>query len=113
MTFDKLKERWQQRGRERERDNAARRAALRAVAPAVFARYGIKRAVLFGSLAEGRSRPGSDVDLLVMPLPATEFWEFWRDLEEAVGKPVDLLTDTDDPVLVKKILERGEVIYEA
>lgn len=113
MTFDKLKKRWQERERQRERENAVRKADLRAAAPAVFARYGVKKAVLFGSLAEGRSRSGSDVDLLVMPLPASEFWAFWHELEDAVGKPIDLLTDTDDPTMVKKILDRGEVIYEA
>lgn len=78
----------------------------------VFQKYYISKVVLFGSSAENRSRPDSDIDLLVSPLSADNYWDFIRELENIVGLPVDVYTDADDELFVKKILERGEVIYE-
>jgi predicted nucleotidyltransferase len=68
--------------------------------------------VLFGSTTENRSRPDSDIDLFVQPLAGVDYWDFIRELEDTVGFLVDVYTDTDDEVFVKKILERGDVIYE-
>lgn len=112
-TFDKLLQRWdseQQAARERARE--LRRRVAEDARP-VFERYGVERALLFGSVAEGRCREGSDVDLLVFPLPAEYYASCWRELEDAVGAPVDLHTDAEDPVFVRKILERGEIVYAA
>ena len=52
------------------------------------------------------------VPIFVRPLPGDDYWDFIRELADTVGIPVDVYTDTDDAVFVKKILERGEVIYE-
>ncbi len=68
--------------------------------------------VLFGSAAENRSRTDSDIDLFVRPLKGDNYWDFIRELEDALDLPVDVYTDTDDEIFVKKILERGEVIYK-
>jgi predicted nucleotidyltransferase len=78
----------------------------------VFVKYGIQKAVLFGSLADRRFQKSSDVDIFVAYLPNEKFYDFKRELENAVALPIDLYTDKDDPVFVKKILTRGEVIYE-
>lgn len=48
-----------------------------------------------------------------MPLAQEEYWNFRRELEEALGYPLDLHTQADDPTLVAKILERDEVVYDA
>jgi predicted nucleotidyltransferase len=112
MRFDKLKE---SRTAERQRraDLAAgRRQRLVAGGRPVFERYGVRKVVLFGSVADSRCRPTSDLDVLVVPLPTSDYWKFRHDLEEAVGSPVDLYTDDDDPIFVRKILSRGEVVYE-
>lgn len=78
----------------------------------VFKKYNIKKAVLFGSVADGRSRETSDVDILVMPLPNQAYWDFMSDLEQSLECFVDVYTQEDDPEFVEKILARGEVVYE-
>ena len=61
----------------------------------VLAQYPVKRAALFGSAARGDTTESSDVDVLVEFLPNTRGLEFFGlrlDLEEALGRSVDLLT---------------------
>lgn len=112
-TFGRLLARWHaQEEAARSRARELRQRVLEDARP-VFERYGIERAVLFGSVAEGHCRESSDVDLLVMPLRAEDYGACWRELEDAVGGPVDLHTDGEDPVFVQKILSRGETVYAA
>lgn len=109
MTFEKLKISWRLQTLERQREAEARRARLTEAGP-VFERFGIRKVVLFGSMAGGRSAVGSDIDL---PLAGAENWDFKRALEEALTYPVDLYTQDDDPIFVNKILTRGQVVYES
>jgi predicted nucleotidyltransferase len=110
--FEKLKESRERKRQERKlRADALRRNLVQKAAP-IFRKYGIRRVVLFGSVAEGRCRTDSDLDLFVCPLSNELYWSFWRELEDALELPVDLHTQADDPVFVKKILERGETVYE-
>ena len=59
-------------------------------------RYGVARLEVFGSFAEGRAAPDSDIDLLVTFQPASrvglEFVSLQRELESVLGRSVDLLT---------------------
>ena len=71
-----------------------------------------KVVLLFGSVLTHRSTPTSDIDLLVVPLSAVDYWKFHHELEQSLGYPVDIYTQEDDPVFVQKILQRGEVVYE-
>jgi predicted nucleotidyltransferase len=48
---------------------------------------------VFGSVAHGNDRAGSDLDLLVDTLPGTTLF----DLEERLGIPIDVLTPGDLP----------------
>ena len=41
-----------------------------------------------------------------------QYWDFRYELEEAVGLPIYLYTDLDDPIMVEKIISRGETLYE-
>ena len=53
---------------------------------------------LFGSLAEGREREGSDVDILVDALPGATLFDLGglqMALEDLLGAPVDLVTPGD------------------
>ena len=52
--------------------------------------------VLFGSAAENRSRPDSDIDLFVRLLHGDNYWDFIRELEDTLKLSVDVYTDTDD-----------------
>jgi hypothetical protein len=54
----------------------------------------------------------SDIDILVLPLENSQYWDFRHELEEAVDMLIDLYTDLDDRFLVEKIISRGETIYE-
>jgi len=78
----------------------------------VLRAYGVREAWLFGSVADGKPRSASDLDLLVTPVAAEHYWPLRRDLEAVIGCPLDLYTQDDDPMLVTKVKARGEVIYE-
>ncbi len=60
----------------------------------LFQRYNVKRAALFGSVARGEGKPGSDIDILV-EMPKTsrlfDFLALQSDLEETLSRPVDLV----------------------
>lgn len=81
------------------------------------ARPQIVAVYLFGSAAEGRARPGSDVDLAVMtrwPLSGEERLEMEVDLSARLGRDVDLVVfETADPVLKHEILRPKALLYEA
>ena len=79
---------------------------------AIFNKYSIRKAIIFGSLVEHRFGRRSDIDLYVEPLPNENYWDFEHELEEALGFPIDLYTDKDDKHFIHKILSRGEVIHE-
>jgi len=78
----------------------------------VFKKFYIRKVIVFGSVADGVCGETSDIDILAMPLKNSEYWDFRYELEEAVDLPIDLYTDLDDPILVQKIMSRGETIYE-
>jgi len=85
----------------------------RKIAP-ILKRYGVTRAALFGSVARGESREGSDVDILVEIGPKISLLRFVglrQDLEDALGRPVDLVEyGTIKPLLRDRILAEQVVI---
>jgi predicted nucleotidyltransferase len=65
--------------------------------PVLAERFGVKRLALFGSFARGSAREDSDVDVLVdfgePPTPKALFGaQFY--IEDLVGRPVDLVTES-------------------
>lgn len=82
----------------------------------IFRRYGTKKAILFGSYAQGLQTPQSDLDILVdSGLHGLAFYGLLEDVCEAVDMPVDLI----DVYQVEKgsdfereINNTGIVIYE-
>lgn len=56
-------------------------------------RFSVQRVILFGSLAHaGWFAPDSDIDIAVEGLPATDYWDAWRLVEEAFReRAVDLI----------------------
>ena len=55
---------------------------------------------VFGSVAHGNDRDGSDLDLLVDTLPGTTLFDLGGlkvELEERLGIPIDVLTPGDLP----------------
>ena len=92
---------------------------IETVACNILRNYPVKRAALFGSAARGDMNENSDVDILVEFLPDTRglvFFGLRIDLEEALGRPVDLVTFnalTKSKPGFKKHVEQGtRLIYE-
>jgi len=72
---------------------------------------GVRKIRVFGSLARGEMRPGSDVDLLVELEPRrtlVDLAAFRREAQEILGMPVDVAT----PDMLKTRI-RAEVLAEA
>ena len=82
----------------------------------VFARYGVRRAVLFGSYGKGTATETSDVDLLVdSGLRGLRFVGFLDDVQRAVGKDVDLFDVAHiqaGSLIDREIRETGVTVYE-
>lgn len=83
----------------------------------------ISRIELFGSAARGETGEGSDVDLLLTFLPQSrvsllDLAKIQAELEEALGRPVDVLTRqaveaSRNSVRREQILREAATIYEA
>lgn len=89
---------------------------------AAAARLGVKRIILFGSLAQGCPGLGSDLDLLMVwdtPLDfLTRTAELYRQLQPRLA--TDLLVYTPEELsrmankpFIQNILRNGKVLYEA
>lgn len=91
---------------ERRREEAwevARRAARLLVDE-----FGVRRVVVFGSLAWGRFRPDSDIDLAVEGLPPDRFFRADARLAWELPVPIDLKLLTGcTPSLRQRIEEEG------
>ena len=79
----------------------------------VAQRYGMERVCLFGSYARGEARPDSDIDLHIDSGAIRGYFElagFYRELEEALAMPVDVLTTgaLEDDFLAR--IEKEEVV---
>ena len=92
-----------------ERGERARLLArVREAAAALKARFGVRRVVLFGSLAHGAwFVPDSDVDLAVEGLASTDYWRAWRLVEEIIGdRLVDLIEIEKAGESLRRAIER-------
>lgn len=107
------RKRWQEEEALRKQRAVRAEAGARKAAEFLAGKYGVTRAVLFGSLPEGRFREGSDIDLGVEGLPKEKYIGALVGAEEAAGFPVDIkpLEDISESMR-KRIEERGKVIYE-
>jgi predicted nucleotidyltransferase len=71
-------------------------AVLSRVKPDLVARYGVTRLALFGSTARNEARPDSDVDVVVDfdgPATSRRYFGVQFLLEDALGRPVDLVSE--------------------
>lgn len=78
----------------------------------------VLKAWLFGSFARGEETPESDVDILVQfdhgqPIGLLRYARMWREIEELVGRKVDLVEDgTLMPFAVESANRDKQLIYE-
>ena len=81
----------------------------------IFEKYGVKKAVLFGSFAKNTMTEQSDIDLLVdSGLKGLKFIGFTEDIQNAVSRLVDVLDVTHiekDSGIEKEISRHGKVIF--
>ena len=73
------------------------------------ARYRVVNPRVFGSALHGDDREGSDLDLLVDPLPGTTLFDLGGlqdELQELLGVSVDVLTLNDLPIKFRDIVAR-------
>jgi predicted nucleotidyltransferase len=72
---------------------------------------------IFGSMARGEANQQSDIDLVVkfsQPISLLQFAALERQLSEALGRKVDMLTEAAiSPYLQERIKRDLKVIYEA
>lgn len=75
-------------------------------------KYHVSRILLFGSsLAE---KTAGDLDLAVKGIKPEHFFDLYGDLFRQLSKMVDLVDlDSADAYFVKRILEKGKVLYES
>jgi len=89
---------------------------IKNIALPVIKKYGVNRAGIFGSFATGEAKEDSDIDMLVeLPKGASLFdlIGLKLDLEELLGRKVDVLTYNSIYYLLREIILNEEiVIYE-
>jgi hypothetical protein len=59
-------------------------------------RHGVRKVRVFGSVARGEATAESDLDLLVDVEPGRSLLDlvaFWQDVEEALGRKVDVISE--------------------
>lgn len=92
------------------------RSQLQKLLTPVFERYGVHRAVLFGSYGKGTANEKSDVDLLVdSGLRGLRFVGLLQDVQNAVNKDVDLFDIShieSGSMIDHEIRQTGVTIYE-
>ena len=73
--------------------------------------HGIKKAGIFGSYARGEQKKWSDIDILIQPSRGLGFAFFGLaiELEEKLGKKVDLITCKSIHPLVKEEALKEEI----
>lgn len=108
---------WRRRwAEEREAGEQRRALALEEAGRAarlLVERYGVRRVVLFGSLAWGRFQATSDIDLAVEGLAPERFYRAGAELDREISVPVDLKLVAECPPLLRQRFEmEGIVLHE-
>lgn len=78
----------------------------------ILKKYGVTRAGIFGSVVRGEAREESDIDILVeieSRMSLLEFVGLKLELEEALGKPVDLGEYSEIKPIIKEQILKEEV----
>jgi predicted nucleotidyltransferase len=104
------------RERARRRAEAERRGRMQRALPAaveeLVQQFGVKKVVLFGSLARGDAGLESDVDLLVDALPPERWFEAMARLSAVLDADVDLVSSgSTPPEVLERALAEGQVLH--
>jgi predicted nucleotidyltransferase len=89
--------------------------AMDAIAALVAGETGIRLALIFGSLAKGRARNDSDVDVAVAadrPLDIGTKMRLIEQLAVLTGRPIDLVDlQAADGLILKQVLVEGRLLF--
>ena len=86
--------------------------ALRENKAVLVKKFGVKSLALFGSFARGTANEDSDVDVLITfdgPATSERYFGAQFYLEDLLGKPVDLVTETAVRPELRPYIERDRV----
>jgi len=77
----------------------------------ILKKHGVKKAGIFGSYARGEEKDDSDIDILIQPTKnmGIEFIEIKLELEDKLGKKVDLVSYKGINLHLKKYILKDEV----
>jgi predicted nucleotidyltransferase len=88
---------------------------IRSIIYPVAIKHGVKSVSLFGSYSKGTASEDSDIDLLIEKGKIRTLFQlsgFRLDVEDALGKPVDLVTsESSDKDFLNMISEEEVVLY--
>lgn len=87
---------------------------LKELEPILRKDFGIKRLRVFGSVARGDAKPGSDVDLIAdfSKMPGWGYFSMDADVSKLIGIPVDLGTENSLHKRLKdQILSEAKDVY--
>jgi len=71
--------------------------------------YGAREVYLFGSVASGTIRPGSDIDMAVSGLPPEKFFEAMGAARRILRKPLDLVDLDEVNPFTQYLKDEGEL----
>ncbi len=78
----------------------------------ILGHYGVKKAGLFGSVVRGELREDSDIDILVeieKDISLLDFVDLKLEIEEKLGRKVDLVEYSTIKPLLKDVILREQV----
>jgi len=98
-------------GPEEQGDQRQVLVRVREAAAMLKSRFGVKRVVLFGSLAHASwFIPDSDVDIAVEGLLTADYWQAWGLVEEIINdRPVDFIQIESLGESLRRAIERHGV----
>jgi predicted nucleotidyltransferase len=70
---------------------------------------GAREVYVFGSVARGKLRAYSDVDMAVSGLPPQVFFRAMAKASRALGRPLDLIDLDEDNLFTRYLKEEGEL----
>jgi predicted nucleotidyltransferase len=70
---------------------------------------GAREVYVFGSVAQGKMRANSDVDMAVSGLPPEVFFRAMARASRALGRPLDLVDLDEDNAFTRYLKDQGEL----
>ena len=107
------------------KSNSITPAEVTRLARPVFQKYGIRKVLLFGSIATGRAGRRSDIDLILIQETDNLYFERFdgilRDLYQVLPRrDLDIFIYTPEEIeriahrnFIKRALHEGQIIYES